>query len=138
MTVVHLVATLFMVGVIVFVQVVHYPLMERVGGDAFVNYQAGHVVRTGVVVVPPMIAEVGSAVWLFAGMARGSSEWMVALLGLVLLAVIWLSTAFLQAPAHGRLESGFNPSVHRALVRWNWLRTAAWLGRVPVAVMLLN
>ena len=36
----HAAATLFMVGLIWFVQVVHYPLFARVGPDAFVPYAA--------------------------------------------------------------------------------------------------
>ena len=35
----HLVCTLLMVGVILFVQIVHYPLMDRVGADRFVHYE---------------------------------------------------------------------------------------------------
>lgn len=133
-----MVATAYMVGVILFVQVVHYPLMARVGAASFTDYEAAHVVRTGIVVVPGMIVELGSAIWIFAGLAREHPDWGPGLTGLILLAVIWLSTALLQAPAHRRLESGFDTTVHRRLVRSNWLRTLAWLGRIPVAVVLLG
>ena len=132
----HLVATVFMAGVIVFVQIVHYPLMARVGGPDFVAYEAGHTVRTGWVVAPPMILELATAVWLAAG-ALGTSRAVPAVWGLALLAVIWISTGLLQAPAHGRLVRGFDPGIHRRLVATNWIRTVAWIARVPVAVVLL-
>jgi hypothetical protein len=103
----HLVSTLLMVGVIVYVQVVHYPLMSRVGPECFVDYERGHASRR----VPA---------WIGGG----------------LLAVIWLSTATLQAPAHGRLARGFDARVHRRLVVSNWIRTVAWVARIPVAVAL--
>lgn len=45
--VVHAATTLFMVGVIWFVQIVHYPLCSRVGGAAFAGYERDHVRRTG-------------------------------------------------------------------------------------------
>ena len=134
--IIHLVATAFMAGVIVFVQVVHYPLMGRVGSESFPSYQAGHVVRTGFVVVPAMLVELASAVWIVVG-ASGGAAWNTALLGLALLGVIWVSTALLQAPAHGRLEQAFDVDVHTGLVRWNWIRTVAWIARVPVAVFLV-
>lgn len=35
---VHLAATFYMVGVIWFVQIVHYPLLEKVGTDRFSTY----------------------------------------------------------------------------------------------------
>lgn len=125
-----------MAGLIVFVQIVHYPLMARVGADSFVGYEGAHTVRTGWVVIPPMLAELGSAVWLAAILPAGQARQM-AWVGLGLLAVIWGSTALFQAPAHGRLVRGFDADVHRRLVRTNWIRTAAWLGRVPIALVLV-
>jgi hypothetical protein len=43
-----------------------------------------------------------------------------------LLAVIWISTAFVQVPCHEQLSQGFDKAVHQRLVWTNWLRTAAW------------
>jgi hypothetical protein len=60
----HAAATLFMVGLIWFVQVVHYPLFSRVGSDAFVPYAAAHGVLTTWVVGPPMLLEFATAGWL--------------------------------------------------------------------------
>ena len=132
---VHLVSTLFMAGLIVFVQVVHYPLMAKVGATSWVAYETEHTVRTGWVVIPPMFAELFSAFWIFTNVSTERTQG-VALLGLVLLAVIWLSTAILQAPAHKELSRGYDDKVHRRLVRSNWIRTFAWLARVPIAVTL--
>jgi hypothetical protein len=43
---VHVGATLFMVGVIWFVQVVHYPLFSRVGLEKFSLYSEAHSYET--------------------------------------------------------------------------------------------
>lgn len=135
--VVHLLATLAMAGVILFVQVVHYPLMARVGEDAFTDYQSGHTARTGLVVVPLMFAELGTALWLAAyPPSVVVRPW--ALLGAGILLLIWLSTALLQAPAHGRLSKRYDSSVHRRLVKTNWIRTLGWWVRVPVAILLMG
>ena len=125
---IHLASTLVMVGLILFVQIVHYPLMARVGADGFEAYEAGHTFRTGLLVVPLMITELGSAIWIAAMPAAAEGR---------LLAVIWTSTALLQAPAHRRLSAGFDATVHRKLVRTNWIRTVSWMGRIPVAFALL-
>lgn len=132
----HLTATVFMAGVIVFVQVVHYPLMAQVGSAGFATYERLHTIRTGWVVVPPMLIELACALFLALGF-EGEAGARVAFLGLALLIVIWISTAVLQAPAHRRLLLGFDARTHRRLVRTNWLRTLAWLARVPVALALL-
>jgi hypothetical protein len=51
------------------------------------------------------------------------------LFSLGLLAVNWLSTAAVQVPLHGRLAREYEEQAHRALVRTNWVRTAAWTAR---------
>ena len=125
-----------MVGLILFVQIVHYPLMARVDARSFEAYEAGHTLRTGLLVVPLMTAEMASALWLASGFGAAGNR-TLAWAGLGFLAVIWASTALLQAPAHGRLAKGFDAAVHRRLVQTNWIRTIFWLARVPVAFALL-
>ena len=53
----HVAATLFMVGVIWFVQVVHHPLFSRVGPEKFSLYSEAHSRLTTYVVGPPMLVE---------------------------------------------------------------------------------
>jgi hypothetical protein len=128
----HAATTLFMVGVIWFVQVVHYPLFSRVGEAAFPEYERHHARRTGWVVGLPMLVELGTAiaiVWCLGGALPWS--------GLGLLAVVWTSTGLWQVPAHRRLERGFDAAVQRWLVRTNWVRTWAWSGRGIIAFALL-
>lgn len=133
----HLISTVFMAGVIVFVQVVHYPLMRSVGPATFVPYQQGHTARTGWVVAPPMLLELGSSLWL-AAVPPAPELRGAAYSGLALLTVIWLSTIVLQIPAHRRLSAGFDPTVHSRLVATNWIRTIAWVARVPLALALVK
>lgn len=121
----HLGATLYMVGLIWFVQVVHYPLFARVGLDEFPLFERNHRARTAWVVGPPMLVEGLTAGLLLWFRPAGIPEWSV-WLGLVLLAVIWLTTFLVQVPRHRRLAEGFDAAVHRRLVSTNWWRTAAW------------
>lgn len=126
----HLVATLMMVGVIWFVQVVHYPLFASVQSE-FAAYEAEHVRRTGWVVAPLMCVEAGSAaaIVLVGGAAIG-----LAWIGLALVVAIWAMTFAVQVPQHRALSDAWDGAVHRRLVRGNWLRTAAWSVRGLVAV----
>ena len=50
-----------MAGIIWYVQLVHYPLFAEVGADAWFVYHADHERRTGWVVAPLMVVELGSA-----------------------------------------------------------------------------
>jgi len=133
---VHVGATLFMVGVIWFVQIVHYPLFGSVGRDGFAEYSQAHSRLTGLVVGPPMLVEAGTAVALVGRPPEGI-PFSLPLLGLVLLAVVWLSTAFLQSPQHGVLGRGFAADSHRFLVASNWVRTVLWTVR-GVLVLLMT
>ncbi len=60
----HAAATLFMTGVIWFVQVVHYPLYRLVSVAEFARYETAHTFWTTIVVAPPMVAEMVTALWL--------------------------------------------------------------------------
>ena len=121
----HLASTLFMLGVIWFVQVVYYPLYAWIGPGEFPGYEKIHTTLTSRVVAPPMLVEVGTALLLAwsrpAGIAIVPFATSLALLG-----VIWMSTMYLQIPCHKSLARGFDSVVHRRLVLTNWLRTAAW------------
>ncbi len=131
----HVGATLFMVGLIWFVQVVHYPLFGSVGREGFARYSQAHSRLTGFVVGPPMLVEAATAVALVVRAPQGV-PFSLPLTGLVLLAVVWLSTAFLQSPQHTVLGRGFVADSHRFLVLSNWVRTVCWTARGVVVLLM--
>jgi hypothetical protein len=124
----NLIATWFMVGLIWMVQIVHYPLFSQVGEPQFVEYQRSHANRISSVVGIPMLIEITTAVLLCIAAPEPLRRPML-ILGLILVAVIWSSTAFIQVPAHNRLSSGFNEQAYSMLVISNWIRTIAWTAR---------
>lgn len=130
-------ATLFMVGLIWFVQIVHYPLFGRVGREGFADYSVAHSRLTGLVVGPPMLVEAATAALLVVRPPEGV-PFFLPVLGLVLLAVVWLSTALLQSPQHGVLGSGFVPASHRFLVASNWVRTVCWTARGVLVLVMIS
>ncbi len=121
----HLISTLLMVGIIWFVQLVHYPLMAQVGGEQFREYARLHQTRTTLVVVGPMLVEAITAIclWVWCPRLRSSPAFWAAS---VLLVLIWASTAWWQVPLHQSLASGFDEHRIQRLVESNWLRTVAW------------
>lgn len=132
----HAGVTLYMAGLIWFVQLVHYPLMRDVGPAHYQAYQSLHEKRTAYAVGPAMLAELACAALLCAFPPPGVPPWM-AWAGLALVIGIWLSTALLQVPCHRILACGFDPIAHRRLVRSNWVRTAAWSMRGVLALLII-
>lgn len=124
----HFAATLIMIGVIWFVQVVHYPLFAKTGSADFRSYEQRHTSLTTWVVAPPMLVEGITALLLFCFRPTGVTNWQLSI-GLSLLGIIWLSTTLVQVPCHNLLSQGFDPVVHQRLVRTNWMRTVAWSAR---------
>ena len=121
----QLFSTLAMVGLIWFVQVVHYPLFAKVGSAGFTEYEQLHQQRTTLVVAPLMLTEAATAcAMLWARPDHVSLP--AAIVGLALLALLWASTFFWQVPAHEKLSHEFDARIHQRLVRSNWLRTTAW------------
>ena len=114
-----------MVGLIWFVQIVHYPLFGKVGTEGFRAYAEAHSRLTTRVVGPPMLLEISTAILLLF-VRPESVPTSLAWVGAALLAVVWLSTALLQVPRHTTLGSGFDVEAHRFLVVSNWTRTIAW------------
>lgn len=132
----HAFATLYMTGLIWFVQLVHYPLMAKVGPDGFAEYQRLHERRTGWAVGPAMLVEAVAAVLLVIAGSDGFPAG-IAWVGLALVILLWLSTALIQVPCHRKLEHGFDAGVHRRLVVSNWLRTALWSARGVLVVVAM-
>lgn len=133
----HAASTLFMAGLIWFVQCVHYPLFARVGDAEFRPYHAAHTSRTTTIVLPTMLIEVTCAIGLWVRLPEPAQRgW--ATLGLVLLGLIWGATALLQIPAHRALSRGFDRVQHRRLVLSNWIRTIGWSLRALIAIGLLG
>lgn len=131
------VATLALTGLVWTVQLVHYPLFGLVGKAGFCEYENAHKRRITWLVGPLMILEALSASVLML-MLESIRASIIQGAGLVLLAVIWLSTAILQVPCHTRLSRGFDERALRRLIATNWIRTAAWSARGIISVLLLR
>lgn len=123
----HVFATLFMVGLIWFVQVVHYPLFANVGQPQFKTYEELHQRLTTWVVGPAMLVELVTALALVKHAPTGSATlpWV----GLALVVVIWVATATLSVPAHNALTAEYTTNAYQRLVSTNWIRTVAWSAR---------
>ncbi|MFM7469179.1 MAG: hypothetical protein ACKO37_06745 [Vampirovibrionales bacterium] len=133
-------STWFMVGLIWFVQIVHYPLMAHVPPEAFPAYERLHCQLTTYVVMPVMCLELACSVlrftmdyvkWQEAMAGEGVGEIADAFpyrsaLRLGLLLGVWGLTAFASVPSHGVLSTTWDAGVHAFLVKSNWGRTVLW------------
>lgn len=130
----HFAVTCALVGLIWTIQIVQYPLFDRVGREAFPAWHAAYTAAITWVVAPLMLAELATGLWLWGVVGHREPAFLVSL---AVLALVWMATAFVQVPLHGRLAHGFDAACHRRLVRSNWLRTSAWTLRAGLLHSLL-
>jgi hypothetical protein len=133
----HAGLTLFLCGLIWTIRLVHYPLFALVGSAQFRAYEASHSNLITLVVGPTMLGELVLSLWLVLARPAGIMAWQ-SLLGMLLVGIIWASTAFLQVPQHGILSQGFEARAHAFLVSSNWIRTIAWTLRGFLALSMLT
>ncbi len=128
------IGTVGMTGVIWFVQLVHYPAYRWVDDESFPRYQKEHMRRTTWVVFPLMMMELaGALVWAWEALDDPALR-IRAWTGLVLVGIIWASTALVQVPLHERLAKGRSPGAIESLIRSNWVRTVAWTLRAGLMI----
>lgn len=122
----HVAATLFMVGLIWTIHVVHYPLFAEVGAANYVDYQSAHVERIGIVLAFPWLLEGVTLLGVMALAVERRELRVPALVGAVAMAVVLVISGVWSAPAHGELADGFDAAVHDRLMTANLVRTLAW------------
>ncbi len=124
----HALLTAMMTGVIWFVQILHYPLMRRLGRDSFVEYEREHTRLAGLMIAPLMIAELATAgLVLLATLTTPLATGLIVNLGA--LVAIWALTFLVSVPLHRKLCDTFDQAVLRRLIQTNWWRTALWTVR---------
>lgn len=113
-----------MTGLIWLIQIVHYPLFNKVGVAEFPLYHALHSKLISFIVMPVMIFELLSLAVLIMGFDD------FRLLDKIILSsslfIIWATTFFFSVPAHNELANGFSEAQYQKLVWTNWFRTFFW------------
>ena len=126
-----------MVGLIWFVQIVHYPLFGYLGSKEFETFHEHHKILITPVVGFVMIVELVTTGILIFQIPVGIPNWTV-IVGIILIGVIWISTLFLQIPYHNKLSSKFDKNVLMMLVNTNWIRTICWSLRGIIVLIMLD
>ena len=104
---INLASTWFMVGLIWLIQLVHYPLFSYVGSKEFRIFHENHKILIRPVVGIVMIVELVTSGIIIFQIPNGIPNW-TAIVGIILLGVIWFSTLLFQIPYHNKLSSRFD------------------------------
>ena len=124
--------TILMLGIIWFVQLVHYPLFPKADLNNFKNFHSEHTKRISWIVAPLMISEGLVSTVLFVKMPS-----IITFIGLSILIFIWISTFFIQVPINNKLNKEFDVKLFYKLLKSNWIRTIGWSLRSVTCFFLM-
>lgn len=131
---VQAISTVAILTLIVLVQVLIYPQFKHVGKNELSAYSLFHIQRMSWVVVPIMLSEVCSLVFLWLD-TEFRSLWLI--FGTGTLALIWGLTFTKIAPLHTKIATTANSELIPTLVKLNLIRTLLWIVKsIAIAVVV--
>lgn len=133
--VVHVLTSFFLLGLIWFVQVVHYPLFRKVKTET-PDYFIAHQRLTGFVVMLPMVLQLGTAIRFLRFPVPYVSP-QVTLANLILILLVWVLTFTVLVPQHRKLARAYDVRAVDILVRANFARTLLWTAQSALVVYML-
>lgn len=128
--------TAFNTGLIWTIQLVHYPGFLHLGKSSHHAYHDFHMKAITPLVGTSMLVELASSAALLFFASRINSS-MLLWLSLILLGGIWLHTALVAVPLHGKLSTNFDLATAHQLVSTNWWRTLFWSLRAVILTYLV-
>ena len=84
-----------------------------------------------------MIVELVTSGIIIFQIPDGIPNW-TAIVGIILLGVIWISTLLFQITYHNKLSSKFDENVLMMLIKTNWIRTICWSIRGIIVLIMLD
>ena len=132
LSLIHLISTAIIVGIIWVIQVVHYPSFYFIERDEYVSFQKFHMDKISYIVVPVMLIESISGFILIYNELN-----TVLLISMILLFFIWVLTGIFFVPIHQKLTSGYQEELVEKLVKINWFRTTFWTIRLLLVMAYL-
>ena len=133
LSLIHLISTAIIVGIIWVIQVVHYPSFYFIERDEYVSFQKFHMDKISYIVVPVMLIESISGFILIYNELN-----TVLLISMILLFFIWVLTGTFFVPIHQNLTSGYQEELVEKLVKINWVRTIFWTIRLLLVTVYLS
>ena len=130
----HFFASFWMMTIIWFVQLVHYPLFLAVPLTSLVDYSIKHQRTISFLVMPAMLIELASLIYMGLFFAK-TITWNILA---ICLAIIWLSTFLLQVPCHQQLIIKPTYKTVKRLIHTNWIRTIFWTLKTIIVIWVIQ
>lgn len=131
----QLVCSWMMIGIIWFMQLVHYPLYAKIK-EGFIEYERSQIRRVAFLVGPIMLIEAITSI-ILVGVAPIGIQTKLAALNLILLIFIWISTFLFLMGTHQKLSIRFSKKVLHVLIASNWIRAILWTMKGFLIILMI-
>lgn len=120
----HAIVTFVLTGLIWVIQLVHYPMFQFLDLKNHSKAMQFHQQRISLIVVPLMLFELISGVYL------AYSQWAILsgfhAINIALLLIIWVHTFGLMVPFHQTMSIQPTIALLQKTLQHHWIRTMAW------------
>ena len=132
----NLCASVFMTGIVGFIQFVQYPLLNNISSFDFSCYYKKYISRIAWIVYPVMIIEISFASWLSFLPVQPALQVPI-LITYILLAASTLVTFLIQIPLNQKLQLAFNPVLLSKISFYNRIRLISWTLRTLILCWII-
>ena len=122
---------LFLFSLILITQFVSYPLFLKVNEKHFAAYHQSYTFYISIIVMPAMVVEL----FLSINQIIHSVDYF-SVLNIVIIAMIWMSTFFIQVPIHNKIAFKYDKKLITKLITTNWIRTYAWTCKLFICILI--
>ena len=133
-TLLQLLVTWAMAGMMWFAQIVHYPLYRKIK-EGFTDYKRSYIRRASILIGFLMLIEAITAFALIEIFPDGAQRDLLNI-NIVLLVLIWLVTFLFQINFSQKLTVNYSQKKVKILIQSNWIRTFLWTIKGCVMVVI--
>lgn len=117
----NILITFGLVILIWIIQILHYPSFFYYEEKEFSRAMLFHQRAVTFITLPLMVSEL-----VVSGLIVFKTTSLFSIMGVILVALIWISTFFIQVPLHEKLTHSKNTEFITKLIKTNWIRTYLW------------
>ncbi len=128
---IQIITNSILIGILIITQIISYPSLSSIDKSYFEKYHKNYVNKISYVVIPFMLIELFSLLYLTYHI---SDLFMIK--SLLILMTIWLFTFICIVPLHNSLSNKRSVDNINSLINYNWFRTILWTIKLVIILFV--
>ena len=128
---IQIITNSILIGILIITQIISYPSLSSIDKSYFEKYHKNYVNKISYVVIPFMLIEIFSLLYLTYHI---SDLFMIK--SLLILITIWLFTFICIVPLHNSLSNKRSVDNINSLINYNWFRTILWTIKLVIILFI--